>query len=578
MAEWNDRLRAVREAAGLSQAALATRAGVSEETVFSYEAGRRHPTRDTLVRLLRAVGCAPQTMNSVTTAAGFDPEPTGRLADLAARRASLDALQREALAYPWPCLITNERTEVVAWNTLATRVAELDFGRELPLPRERNLFRMAAMPHFRDRVVNWDAVVSFLIAQYKSNHMDITEPEEDSQYFWSVVEDIVHHHSDIFPRLLQLWQTVPSRPEGGRDTFPAVWQVADGTVLRFTCVLSSWSDFEAAWAFDWHPADAATWGWLRRVTAVAPQPTDEVLATTPEPPSRSALTTDGTVAATASWRDLLRLAREGTALSRRQLAEAAGDVSEETVRSYETGRRRPVRETLVRLTRAMELDGVTANALLTAAGFEAEPSEWALFLAGVPRRTDAKRYQPTGDVRRSRGDMQRAIAAHAWPCLIVDRQCEVICWNVAATRVVGLDIANPPTSLSRNLIPLAVSRHFRDHLVNWAEVVTALIPATLKTVLVAGDQGLRSGQLQSLADDIRRQGSEVLQELTELWRGRASAPTTARVVFPLIWRHDRGEVLAFNVIVAPWSAFDDAWAIDWHPADAETWTWLGNGR
>lgn len=51
-----DLLRLARVKAGLTQAALAERAGVSQALVSAYENGRRQPTVPTLLRLLEAAG------------------------------------------------------------------------------------------------------------------------------------------------------------------------------------------------------------------------------------------------------------------------------------------------------------------------------------------------------------------------------------------------------------------------------------------------------------------------------------------------------------------------------------------
>jgi HTH-type transcriptional regulator / antitoxin HipB len=50
-------LRARRQALGLSQAALAAKAGVSRIFVEKIEAGARTPSWGTLERLARALGC-----------------------------------------------------------------------------------------------------------------------------------------------------------------------------------------------------------------------------------------------------------------------------------------------------------------------------------------------------------------------------------------------------------------------------------------------------------------------------------------------------------------------------------------
>jgi transcriptional regulator with XRE-family HTH domain len=49
-------IRAVRRRQGLTQAALARRAGTSQSVISAYEHGRRDPTFDTLRRLIEAGG------------------------------------------------------------------------------------------------------------------------------------------------------------------------------------------------------------------------------------------------------------------------------------------------------------------------------------------------------------------------------------------------------------------------------------------------------------------------------------------------------------------------------------------
>jgi predicted nucleotidyltransferase len=56
------RLRRSRQAAGLSQAELAARAGTSQPTLSAYERGSKTPTSATLHKLLEATGVRPSTL------------------------------------------------------------------------------------------------------------------------------------------------------------------------------------------------------------------------------------------------------------------------------------------------------------------------------------------------------------------------------------------------------------------------------------------------------------------------------------------------------------------------------------
>lgn len=264
MAGWNELLRQAREATGLSRRGLADRARVSEDTIFSYEAGRRRPRRETLLRLMRAMKLDGGATNAILEGARLDAERSAWSQRAGNVHRDLGELPAELAAYAWPSLALNERFEIVAWNAPALRVAELDFARDLPLPPQRNLLRIAAMKHFRDRVLNWDAVVTVMAGMYKNHHMGNEDLAEGSPYFQSVVNDIMHTDPDAMPDLMRVWFSAPPRPQSFRHTFFVRWRVADGTTLAFDAIITNWSDFDGVSVNDWHPADAATWTWLGR--------------------------------------------------------------------------------------------------------------------------------------------------------------------------------------------------------------------------------------------------------------------------------------------------------------------------
>ena len=69
-------LRAARHRSGLSQRALAARAGTSHATLSAYESGAKVPRVDTLLRVLRAAGFAADVALSVRA----DADPADRRA------------------------------------------------------------------------------------------------------------------------------------------------------------------------------------------------------------------------------------------------------------------------------------------------------------------------------------------------------------------------------------------------------------------------------------------------------------------------------------------------------------------
>lgn len=81
-------IRLARDKAGLTQAELALRAGVSQQTISSYETGRKEPTLPSLERLLEAAGLEmrirlePADDHDRWLEAFIDSLPDGARADL----------------------------------------------------------------------------------------------------------------------------------------------------------------------------------------------------------------------------------------------------------------------------------------------------------------------------------------------------------------------------------------------------------------------------------------------------------------------------------------------------------------
>ena len=354
-------------------------------------------------------------------------------------------------------------------------------------------------------------------------------------------------------------------------TFPAVWRVNDGTILRFDCILYPWNDFDALWAFDWFPADGATWEWLgaRLTGAVVDGPRDgaEAVGAAGDGRSGAALGING-----RPWNALLRLAREGTGLTREELERLSG-VPVSTLESYERAARRPGREAVLRLTRAMELDTATTNAVLTRAGLAPEPSDWALILAGQPRRTAAKFYARDDGGSPTWEQVRAEIETFPWPCFVLNDLWELAGQNALAVRVTGLDLRQGlPDPAYRNLIAFALGRLARERIVNWEEVATAVIPEDLRAVLSGTATRRTAAQWEGAGAELRRREPEALDRLAAHWR-EAPLEAASRTVFPVRWRAEDGAVLSFQGVLT-WQYYGMAWAMDWHPADRATWEWL----
>ncbi|MGI8549532.1 MAG: helix-turn-helix domain-containing protein [Dehalococcoidia bacterium] len=362
----------------------------------------------------------------------------------------------------------SDSMEILLWNAPATRVAELDLATVFPDPAERSLMRVAARKHFRDHVLNWEAVVAVMVAVLKS---DFETPERYTAampWFTKLVQDLSTQpeYEEAFPVMMQLWQIVLPRQDVSRIPFPVVWRLSNGTELRFNCILSSWNDFDLAGAFDWFPADASTATWLQEQAAEHPAPfADGASARDPEIEMATPI---------PAWNELLRSAREESGFTQATLAEAA-EISEHAIFSYESGRRRPSRSTVLGMAEAMHLDGATTNLLLTGIGHAPVASPIARSIAGPPTsdpRYGSGRWQEAA--RQTETRLATAIDAHAWPCLVFDSQCRLLAANEVARQVLGTELVH------QTLLKLLVSPSFREHVLNYDEVASTLAPRDLQ--------------------------------------------------------------------------------------------------
>jgi uncharacterized protein len=92
-------LRSARRKAGLSQAQLARRAGVTQSVISAYESGARQPSLPSLARLVEATGSGLEIVIGAPRADRDDDRPLARRIG-AHRRDILATLDRHGLANP----------------------------------------------------------------------------------------------------------------------------------------------------------------------------------------------------------------------------------------------------------------------------------------------------------------------------------------------------------------------------------------------------------------------------------------------------------------------------------------------
>ncbi|TMB69402.1 MAG: helix-turn-helix transcriptional regulator [Chloroflexi bacterium] len=258
---WAAKLHDARLALGISQRDLAQRAGVSLGTVKAYEHGERHPSRDSLLAILNALALEQIARNEILTSAGFAPQGAPLAPDVTPGYVfTLDEAARHIEEHPWPACVVNEVMEIVAANTVAQRLWDVDFARELTTPIERNFLSVASNPRFASKVPNWDEGVGVGVAILKGHHRDPqTSPEASTAYFAGVMEHFLQGDPQYIARFLKLWEEVPPRAPKVRWSFPVLWDEPGLARMSFKVLISSASEPDALAFNDWIPTDAATW-------------------------------------------------------------------------------------------------------------------------------------------------------------------------------------------------------------------------------------------------------------------------------------------------------------------------------
>src|SRR3954466_2487921 len=177
---------------------------------------------------------------------------------------------------------------------------------------------------------------------------------------------------------------------------------------------------------------------------------------------------------------LLREWRGGRRLSQLDLAHLAG-TSTRHLSYVETGRSRPSREMVLRLSEALEIPLAERNEILLGAGH-------------APAYEDARR--DLAATRRLLETLDLALAAHdPWPALVIDGAFHVVATNKSVARLralVDADLLDPPVNVVRvTLHPRGLSRHignlseWRAHLVRQLRRHAAAAPAADLEALLA---------------------------------------------------------------------------------------------
>lgn len=256
--DWRGELRRRRLERGLSQAAVARRAGLSLSAVKAYERGDRRPSAQALDAMVQAIGLAHDEANPIRAGAGYAIDWQGVLER---RYVSEPAeVRRQAEELPWPVFITNQGSYVVCWNRPFERLWDVDVEREFPDPLSRNLLGGAAIGRFARCIASYEETMAFFLGMIKGDPRIRADLGAPAPWHREAVQHLADGDPGELRRLLDAWEKARPIPHRTRHQYRVVWRYRGaGPTIRFIgvhTVCDIWN--ELSWQ-EWIPADAESW-------------------------------------------------------------------------------------------------------------------------------------------------------------------------------------------------------------------------------------------------------------------------------------------------------------------------------
>jgi transcriptional regulator with XRE-family HTH domain len=165
-----ERLRWWREHRGLSQLALAGRAGISQRHLSFLELSRASPSREMVDRLAAALDVPLRQHNALLLAAGFAPQWRQRdLAepDLSQVASALDYML--AQQEPYPAVVVDRHWNLIRSNAAAVRLVEFLVGPIAPGTPINLADALVAPDLLRPHLANWQEVVRHFIRSVEAD-------------------------------------------------------------------------------------------------------------------------------------------------------------------------------------------------------------------------------------------------------------------------------------------------------------------------------------------------------------------------------------------------------------------------
>lgn len=261
------------------------------------------------------------------------------------------------------------------------------------------------------------------------------------------------------------------------------------------------------------------------------------------------------------WHQHLRDARKKLRLSQKAVAAAAG-ISLDSVRGYESGRRRPSREHVAQICDALQLDRGWRNRLMHAVGYAPD---------GLDQRP--------GDIKEwwlSTDEAAAETESYSWPAFVLSERGEVTSANLAAQAVWGVDLTQEFLDpVERNLLSIASNPRFADRCLNWEEALTLILRSFKNYHRASEDPEAPSPYFAAVLEHFLKGDPKYVGRLIELWQ---KAPDNYRYkirsTYPIVWEQPGIGVLRFRCLLSTLNESDGLAVNDWIPLDAESWTLL----
>jgi transcriptional regulator with XRE-family HTH domain len=260
-------LRAERLRAYLTQEQLATRSGMSMETIRKYEGGSRAPGRDRLLRLLDAMRVPQPRAGILLATCGYAPRQVSGDAPGTVKGFSLELAARSIERIPWPRLIADDTFGVAAANSAARRLFGLSSERDRTTHARalNNLLTVLADPVVSGRIANLDACLVAVTSAVKAA-LERALPADDAESFADdILEACAHRDPSFGRRALHAWESAPAARSAFGEGFAVAWHGPDGATARFVAASSPIAGVAGYQHIDVHPADSVSHALLERL-------------------------------------------------------------------------------------------------------------------------------------------------------------------------------------------------------------------------------------------------------------------------------------------------------------------------